>query len=279
MKILKLILIFTVILLSENNLTDVNQSQKDIVTHVENLSMINQLGEVIGALLETYSDQIANLLLTFSIGGSFIVFLISLAGYSKVRSISSDIQNNRKKIEEFQFQMLQDFNKHEEDIKKEIKEEVLQQIVFISDEASQKVEEHAYRRINYKINKLTNEIQERRFSYQKIIYKVNQAKKLEYEIVLKSGKTIDEKLEQITIIQAKYNEINNQDIPKLFSKNFRERVVPSAKKLSQIKEVSHIVKKELEKLLEDKDYSLVDREEIKEVLEDCYNWKEEKKEN
>ena len=292
MKSLILMLLLTLALFSENNLTDVNQSYNEVkkqiannVTHTlmrtksqndSNVEVISKLGEFIGGVLETYSDHIANLLLSFSVGGSFVMFLISLFGYSKIKSISHDIKKNRKKIEKFQFQITKDFTKYKDGIKKEIKEEVLDQIVLLSDEVSKKVEKHAYKRINKNINTLTNEIQERRFSYQKIIYKVNQAKKLEYETILNSQISTDEKLEQISIVQAKYNEINNQDIPKLFSKKMKEVAIPSARKLSKIKEVSHIMKKELEKLLADEDYSFVDREDIREVLEDCYNWKEDK---
>ena len=266
MRILKLMFILTLVMFAHSD----NNSSVEV---------ISKLGEFIGSVLETYTSQIELLLIVFSLIVSLILAFVSIIGYSKSKSITSKVEENRNKIDEFQKETYIQFEKHKEELKEEIKEEVLQQIVYVSDEVSQKVEEHAYRKINKNINKLTDEILERRFAYQKLIYKVNQVKKLEYERVLKSAKTIDEKLEEITIIQAKYNEINNQNIPKLFSKNIKDVAIPVAEKLSESKEVAHIIKKELEKLLEDEDYSFVDREDIREVLKDYYAWKEEKKES
>ena len=160
--------------------------------------------------------------------------------------------------------------------KDEIREEVKQQIVYGLDEALQKAQEHAYRKVEHTVKKLTEEVQRRRFFYQKEIYQINQAKKYEYEEVMREVIELDEKIDKTIRIQAKYNEINNYDIPKLFSKNIEEDVIPIAKKLSDYKNIKHTIQKFLVKSLESDNLNFVQKTQIKDVLKEKYGWEEEK---
>ena len=243
----------------------------------------------LGGILESQATHIS---ITITVFGLIISVFLALA-YSRSQSIISKIENNKDKIDvikenmdenlkEFRkelnaikFHMDEDLKEFRKEMKDEIKEEITQQIVYTADEAVQKVQEHAYRKVDYNINKLTEEIQNQRFAYQKIIFKINQGKKYEYEGVLNNKKLeTEEKIEKIITIQGQYNEINNQSIPKLFSRRIEADVIPTAEKLSEYKKIKHIIIEVLEKLLKRDDYSFVDKENIKDVLISYYHWEE-----
>ena len=219
----------------------------------------------VGSILEGFTGQISNLLIFF-----MAMFTIgSVLGYFKMNKLSSSIQGNRELIGE-------KFKDYERKMKIEIKEEVMQQIVYSLDEALEKVQEHAYRKVEHTVDKLTKEIQRRRFIYQGLIYKMNQAKKYEYEEVMKGESELTEKIEKTIKIQAKYNEINNYYIPLLFSKNIEEDVVFTAKKLSSDHHIKRIILNFLLDILEEDKLNFVQKTEIKDVLKEKYGWVEEK---
>ncbi|CAA6818029.1 MAG: Unknown protein [uncultured Sulfurovum sp.] len=96
---------------------------------------------------------------------------------------------------------------------------------------------------------------------------------------MKEDVELDIKLNKTLLVQARYNEINNYDIPKLFSKDIEGKVVPSAKKLSEHKQLKNIIIKLLLKALDNDKLNYAEEIQIKDVLRDCYNWTEKKKED
>jgi len=250
----------------------------------DELSTLSKLG----GILEAQATYIS---ITIAIFGFIISFFLALA-YSRSQSIVSKIEGNkdkidliketmdkdlkefRKEVNAIKFHMDENLKEFRKEIKDEIKEEITQQIVYTSDEAVQKVQEHAYKKVEHTVDVLTGDIQKRRFHYQSLIFKVNQAKKYEYEEVMKEDMNLDEKISQLLVIQSKYNEINNSDIPKLFSKDVEEKVVPTARKLSEYKELRHIVVKLLLKALENDKLNYVETTQIKDILKECYGWEE-----
>jgi len=157
-----------------------------------------------------------------------------------------------------------------------IVEEVKQQIVYGLDDALLNVQEHAYRKVEHTVNRLTEEIQRRRFFYQNLIYQINQEKKYEYEEIMKEEIELDERIDKIIKVQYKYNEINNHDIPKLFSKYIEKDVIPTAVKLSAYKNIKHTVQKLLLKALKNDNLNFVQKTQIKDILKEKYAWEEEK---
>jgi len=218
----------------------------------------------IGGILEGFTGEISALLMFFMA----MVTIGSVLGYFKMNTLSNNIQRNRELIGE-------KFEDYEREMKIEIKEEVMQQVVYGLDKALDKAQEHTYRKVEHTVDKLTEEIQRRRFFYQGLIYQINQAKKYEYEEVMREEVELDERIDKIIKIQAKYNEINNHDIPKLFSKNIEQDVVPIAKKLSEYKNIKHTIQKLLVKVLERDNLNFVQKTQIKDVLKEKYGWEEE----
>jgi len=218
----------------------------------------------IGGILEGFTGEISDLLMFFMA----MVTIGSVLGYFKMNTLSNNIQRNRELIGE-------KFENYEREMKIEIKEEVMQQVVYGLDKALDKAQEHTYRKVEHTVDKLTEEIQRRRFFYQGLIYQINQAKKYEYEEVMREEVELDERIDKIIKIQAKYNEINNHDIPKLFSKNIEQDVVPIAKKLSEYKNIKHTIQKLLVKVLERDNLNFVQKTQIKDVLKEKYGWEEE----
>jgi len=273
MKTIQLILMlfFTnIILYAENNTTvDINSSTTEI-----QLKVVSQLSEFFGAAITGYNGHIEHLLMIFGAMVTFFIAIISLFGYFKIRGISEEIEKNRDLIADYTAGIDKKFSDYRIEMKQEIIEEVKQQIVYGLDDAILKVQEHAYKKVEYTVSRLTDEIQKRRFHYQSLIFKINQVKKYEYEEVMKEDIGIDEKISQILVIQSKYNEINNSDIPKLFSKDIEERVIPTARKLSEYKELRHIVIKLLLKALENDKLNYVEKTQIKDILKECYGWEE-----
>jgi len=229
------------------------------------LEVVSKLSEFMGTALTGFTGQISNLLIFFMA----ILTIISVLGYFKMNKLSTSIQGNRELIGE-------KFEDYKREMKIEIKEEVMQQVVYGLDKALDKAQEHTYRKVEYTVDKLTEEIQRRRFFYQGLIYQLNQAKKYEYEEVMREEVKLDEKIDKIIKIQAKYNEINNHDIPKLFSKNIEQDVVPIAKKISEYKNIKHTIQKLLVKVLERDNLNFVQKTQIKDILKEKYDWEEEK---
>jgi len=219
----------------------------------------------VGTILEGFTGEISDLLMFFMA----IVTISSVVGFFKMSKLSDSIQQNRELIGE-------KFEDYEREMKIEIKEEVMQQVVYGLDKALDKAQEHAYRKVEHTVDTLTKEIQRRRFFYQGLIYQINQEKKYEYEEVMREEVELDEKIDKIIKIQAKYNEINNHDIPKLFSKNIEQDVVPIAKKISEYKNIKHTIQKLLVKVLERDNLNFVQKTQIKDVLKEKYGWEEEK---
>jgi hypothetical protein len=257
----------------DNNKTDIininASSSQSTVTQIE-LGVVSKLNEFMGASLTGFTNQITNLLMIFGA----MVTLLSLLGYLKLKSLSDNIENNRELIEKYKEDIDKKFSDYRIEMKQEIIEEVKQQIVYGLDDAILKVQEHAYKKVEYTVSKLTDEIQKRRFHYQSLIFKINQLKKYEYEEIMKEEIDIDEKISKILVIQSKYNEINNSDIPKLFSKDIEERVIPTARKLSEYKDLRHIIIKLLLKALENDKLNYVEKTQIKDILQECYGWEE-----
>jgi len=240
------------------------------------LEVINNLGDFISGILASYTGEIGNLIFMLSIIITVIISFLSFATYLKTKSLSDSIRENTEAIQKYKEVINKEFSEYKKEMKDEIVEEVKQQIVYGLDEALLNVQEHAYRKVEHTVDKLTEEIQRRRFFYQGLIYQINQAKKYEYEEVMKEEIELDEKIEKIIKVQAKYNEINNHDIPKLFSKNIEEDVVPRAIKLSGYKNIKHTVQKLLLKALKNDNLNFVEKTQIKDVLKEKYDWVEEK---
>jgi hypothetical protein len=271
-----LLLFINMMLSAESNVTEVLPIKSE-VTEVE-LTVISKLSEFFGAAITGYNGHIEHLLMIFGFMVTFFIAMISLFGYFKIRGISVEIEKNRELIADYTAGIDKKFSDYRKEMKQEIIEEVKQQIVYGLDDAVLKVQEHAYKKVEYTVSSLTDEIQKRRFHYQSLIFKVNQVKKYEYEEIMKQDIELEDKISKILIIQSKYNEINNSDIPKLFSKHIEEKVVPTARKLSEYKELRHIVIKLLLKALENDKLNYVEITQIKDILKECYDW-EEKEDN
>jgi hypothetical protein len=269
-KIMLLLAFMTLLINGEDNRTETTPIVPIVSTTNVELEVVSKLSEFMGTSLNGFTNQILILLSVFG----FMVTLVSLLGYLKLKNLSDNIERNRELITEYKEYIDNKFTDYRKEMKQEIVEEVKQQIVYGLDGAILKVQEHAYRKVEYTVDNLTNEIQQRRFFYQGLIFKINQVKKYEYEDIMKQEIDVEEKISKIIVIQSKYNEINNHDIPKLFSKKVEENVVPSAKKLSEYGELKHIVSKLLLKALENDKLNYVEQTQIQDVLKEYYDWDE-----
>jgi len=253
------------------------------------LDVLNSLGGV----LEAQSTSISITIAIFGIMLTVLMTIISVFAYGKSQSLISRIEKNKDKIDKIKEKLAEDIlyidratkanlkGLREEvflslkDVKDDIKQEVTQQIVSTSKDIALKVEDYAYKHIEDNIVEINNKVQAKLFAYQKFIFKVNEAKKLEYEEIASNDKlNFEEKLLKIIAIQSRYNETNNQSIPKLFAHKIEEEVVPTAIKLSEYKELHEIIIEHLEELLSNNHYSFADKARIKEVLQTRYNWEE-----
>lgn len=259
MKIFKLMLFMLLI---------VNTLHADSNLTMIELDVIDKLGGLLEGISTKHTGQLATLIELFIAFTGIVITIITILG-------AYNITKNSHKIDEIKKEMDKNLNELRKELKQEIKEEVMQQIVYIADKDVQRVQAHAYKKIEHSIEKMTENTQNQRFVYQKIIYKINQMKKYEYEtIMMNSSFSTDEKLNKIILVQSKYNEVNNQSIPKIFSKNIEEKVIPALIKLSEITKIHHIIIEELDKKLNDDTLSFIDKESIKEVLINYYNWEE-----
>jgi len=248
----------------------------------------------LGGILEAQASNISTMIAVFGLTLSILMTIISFVAYNRSQNIISRIEKNKDKIDKIKEKLAEDIlyiDKETKsnlkslraevihslnDVKDDIKQEVTQQIVYTSKEVALKVEDYAYKHIEDNIVSINNKVQAKLFAYQKFIFKVNEAKKIEYEEVLFDDNfDFKEKLSKVIAIQSRYNEINNQSIPKLFSDNIEEAVVPSAVKLSEYQDLHSIIIEHLELLLVDNHYSFADKARVKEVLHTCYHWVEE----
>ena len=257
---------------------------------VEELEVLNNLG----GILEAQATQISTIIAIFGIMLTIMMTIISFVAYSRSQNMIARIEKNKDKIDKIKEKLAEDvlyIDKETKsnlkilrkevlyslnDVKSDIKQEVTQQIVYNSKEVALKVEDYAYRHIEENILAINNKVQAKLFAYQAFIFKVNEAKKFEYEAVI-SDDSLDftEKLLKVIAIQSRYNETNNQSIPKLFSNNIEEDVVPTAIKLSEYQELHEIIMEHLEAVLLDVHYSFADKARVKEVLYNRYGWIEE----
>lgn len=269
LKILQLSLLLISTLHADTNTTQPSNTE---------LEVISKIGEIFSASMTGYTGQIESLLTTFSYIGSVLFLLITVFASFKITSISRKIDSNRETIESLKSDMQQELNDIKKEIKDEIREEVSQQIVYTAKKATQKVREHAYNKIEYNIEKINLKMEENIFRYQRMIYKINQAKKYEYELILNNKSlSIEEKIKEIIFIQGRYNEINNQSILGLFSSNVEEKLIPSLIKLSDNLKIRQIIIRFIENLLKKEKFDHADILDIKEVLEKYYNWTEKSK--
>ena len=276
MKVLKItLLLFSTILwaYAGTDVNDINQTVVDSTVNIE-LEVVSKLGEFMGVSMAGFSGQITNLLMLFGFMVTLFISGVSILGYAKLKGVSENIEKNRNLIFDFTSSIDHKFSDYRVEMKQEIVEEVKQQIVYGLDDAILKVQEHAYKKVEYTIDKLTDEIQQRRFHYQGLIFKVNQVRKYEYEKIMKQEIDIDDKVNQVMIAQAKYNEINNHYIPKLFSKKIEEELVPTAKKLSEYMELKYVINKLLLKVLHNNKLNYVEQTQVRDVLKDFYDWDE-----
>jgi hypothetical protein len=253
------------------------------------LDIMNSLG----GILENQSTHISTTIAIFGLMLTIMMTIISLFAYSKSQDILVRIEKNKEKIDKIKEKLAEDIlyiDKETKsnlkilreelvhslnDVKDDIKQEVTQQIVYNSKEVALKVEDYAYKHIEDNIVDINNKVQVKLFSYQKFIFKVNEAKKIDYEeVVSDESFSFTEKLSKVIAIQSRYNETNNQSVPKLFSHHIEEEVVPTAIKLSEYQELHEIIIEHLEKLLLDSHYSFADKARVKEVLHIRYHWVE-----
>jgi len=256
------------------------------------LDVLNSLG----GILENQATHISTMIAIFGLVMTILMTIISVVAYSKSQNIIVRIEKNKDKIDKIKEKLAEDIlyiDKETKsdlktlrkevlyslnDVKDDIKQEVTQQIVYNSKEVALKVEDYAYKHIEDNIIAINNKVQAKLFAYQKFIFKVNEAKKIEYEEII-SDKSLDfaKKLSKVIAIQSRYNETNNQSVPKLFSHEIEKEVVPTAIKLSEYEELHAIIIEHLETLLLDNYYSFADQARVKEVLHTRYDWKEEQK--
>ena len=157
------------------------------------------------------------------------------------------------------------------DLEKDIKEEVSKQMVYQTKELISKIEDYAYTEIKTKLDEIIAKEQSKLFNYQKLLFKINEAKKIEYEKVLNSNNN-SKKLEDIIFIQNKYNEINNQTLPKLFSSEIKD-ITTAAIKLSEYKIIRRVIANFLRDILiENSDkFTYAQKAQIEEILKNYYD--------
>ena len=188
--------------------------------------------------------------------------LISFYAFFNLNQIEKKIEKNRNIIQNL-----------EDKLEKDIEREVKAQIIYSASDVLQDVEDDAYKKIDHEVKQIRSRAQNKLFDYQEFIFQVNQAKKYEYEEVINDPKIlIEDKLKKITIIQGRYNEINNNDIPKLFSDNIKDILIPAAKKLSGESELSGIIIDHLVHSIKENGYSDADSLRIKNMLKKDYNY-------
>ena len=217
-----------------------------------------------GSIFEGTSSHITILITFYSLLISGLLALFSVVAYKKSSDIMEKIEKNKEYIDTIY-----------EKLKKDIEAEIDKQIIYNAKDVMSKVEDDAYRKIDRNVEQIGIDAQEKLFDYQQLVFKVNQAKKYAYEEVLgDKDLTPDKKLVKSVAIQGRYNETNNHDVPNLFSTDIENRVIPTAKKLSEFEELKDIVIEYLERLLAKDIYSYANKSRIKDLLREYYDWKD-----
>ena len=214
-------------------------------------------------ILESLFTQQANhltLLMSLFIGLlTILITVASVFAYFKSKSLIDSVNDNRNTIKKLN-------DKLEEDISLEVSK----QIIHNTKDLVSKTEEYAYREISGKLESIISSAQESLFSYQKVVYQINETKKIDYEKALNNNDMdIEKRIDELIFIQNKYNEINNQTVPKLFSKNIN-RLIEAAEKLAEYKELNHIIANFLKELLKKDTFTWADKYRIKDVLKNEY---------
>ncbi len=233
-------------------------NKENNVTRYFNTNHLGDLGGFMEPILAANAQNITQIVMLFG----FLLALISVAIFFNFSKLEKQIEKNKSIIENLE-------NKLEQNIEKVVQ----RQIISSASNVLRDVEDDAYKKIDHAIKDIKKRVKSKLFDYQKFIFKVNQAKKYEYEEVLNNAKiSVDDKLQQITIIQGRYNEINNNDIPKLFSDNVKDELVPVAIKLSKENALCDIIIDHLKRSIKKNGYSYADISRIKEVIKKHYNY-------
>jgi len=170
------------------------------------------------------------------------------------------------------FVVVRPFFKKIDKIDKDIENEVKNQIVFSANEKLESAREFALTKINYEIEKIRGKAYLILFSYQNLVFLVNQKIKQQSDEILAIDNLSDkEMLIQITNLQYRYNEIVNNDLPKLFSGDINI-VKGVAKQLSEYKDIKSIILMHLQDMLVNGHFLPCDKEEIKMILKSHYNF-------
>ncbi len=170
------------------------------------------------------------------------------------------------------FVVVRPFFKKIDKIEQDIENEVKKQIVFIAHEKLESAREFALTKINYEVEKIREKSYLILFSYQNLVYLVNQNIKQQSDKILANDSLSDkEKMIKITNLQYRYNEIVNNDLPKLFSGDINI-VKAVVKQLSEYKDVKSIILMHLQDMLVNGHFSPTDKENIKILLKSHYNF-------
>jgi len=266
------LLLLSTLLFSENNQSAVEHNKTSVVQSVSKTLTLNDLGNMGEFFSHIIHGAFESISLIIAIGLSILGLVIGGLYFYFEKRVDENLKEMNLLKKEFK-EIIKDVQLAK---KEEVREEVKQQIIYTLDEALVNVQEHAYRKVEYTVDKLVEEVQGRRFFYQSLLYQINQIQKYEHEEVMKEDVELTKKIEKTIKVQAKYNEINNHDIPKLLSKDIEKDVIPTAVKLSDYKNIKHTIQKVLFKVLENGNLNFVERTQIKDVLKEKYGWEEEK---
>jgi len=266
------LLLLSTLLFSENNQTVVEDNKTSVVKSVSQTLTMNDLGNMGEFFSHIIHGAFESISLIIAIGLSILGLVIGGLYFYFEKRVDENLKEMNLLKKEFK-EIIKDVQLAK---KEEIREEVTQQIVYGLDEALLNVQKHAYKKVEYTVDKLVEEIQRKRFFYQNLLYQINQIQKYEHEEVMKEDIELTKKIEKTIKVQAKYNEINNHDIPKLLSKDIENDVVPTAVKLSEYKNIKHTIQKLLVKVLERDNLNFVQKTQIKDILKEKYDWIEEK---
>lgn len=283
--------------LSFNTLFAHNSSEMNSsVFHV-----FKEFGDAFEPLFNTHSNNITDILIVFSaLFGGYVTF-IAITAVIKMNKIEATIDSNRETIQDIKTDVTEKINTIEintrdniddvekwlieqtsqisknskediKDLKNRIEDIIMQEISASSKQLLRGIEDHFYRKIELEIEEIKKNTQKRLFNYQELIYKVNQLKKINYDLVLIQSISIDEKLQHMVNIQNRYNETNNITIPNLLSNDVDKVLLPALKKLSEDEELTPIIITYFKNILELNDYSYSEKSKIKDILRLVYRY-------
>ena len=258
-------------------------------------------GDAFEPLFSTHANNITAIFTVFAtLFGTYITF-IAITAIIKMNKIEATIESNRETIQDIKTDVTEKINYIEintkvniddvekwfidqtsqisrntkddiKDLKNRIEDIIMQEISASSKQLLRGIEEHLYRKVELRIEEIKKNTQKRLFNYQELIYKVNQLKKINYDLVLSQSLSLEEKLPLMVNIQNRYNETNNITIPNLLSDDVDKVLLPALKKLSDDKELFNILIKYFKNILEQNDYSYSEKSKIKDALIAFYNY-------